>query len=733
MTLISRHGFGLSKTTVLWLCSSVLWTACKKPPETAVPVQIQTTVEQPSEEGAENSDQAESESNTSTDSDAQSESPEAQLDEENIEQTEDASFEFADSVNNAVALLTGDDVAVQKGLGALEALAKSSDSEAPEIAYNIGVAHLKLGNERAAKKSFEEAVELDPTFAKGWYNMGVLLERNRQYDEAIALYEEGLLHSETDPTLSAGKISCLRKSGRLDESIAYAQQVLSKNANNVDAYSEVGMVLLEQGNLEKALFVLQQASAKNGSENAKLQSVLGQVYYAQEKIPLAERAFTKSLALDPTLIETSMYLSFLQLENRAWTKASDTLEAALKLEPTNAALLNAMGIAQRGLGNIEEAERLYKEAYQLNPSNPEPLLNLAVLEADYKEGNNYAKAYNLLDRYLDEGGTKSEIVQQWRSEIEASEAVYLEQKKKEELRALFKRRREDAARKRAEEEAKRVAEEEAEKEAQQNVEDGDGSNDDESNDAESDESEGAVEEASEESIENSENETAAEDDSDTEAEDSEDEQSEDASETDSVNEESQVEAEEESTETEVEQPGLEDNGWGAPTETNTDEEPPEKTADPESNDESGDASDGEAGGTENDGDADGGELEGATEVEDNNAASSSADDNTSEKVENIEAFEDVDEEDEESDDSSVNDQMEETGNGWGIAEPNPACEVQEDCPSDLVCASNKECLSEGEFGTLQEGDACTTTDECAVSLDCIEQVCSTESVESDEQ
>ena len=81
------------------------------------------------------------------------------------------------------------------------------------------------------------------------------------------------------------------------------------------------------------------------------------------------RHFEKSLELDPTLIETAMYLSFLQIQNRAWSAASETLESALNYEPSNAALLNAHGIAKRGLGEIDEAERLYKESYQLEPSN----------------------------------------------------------------------------------------------------------------------------------------------------------------------------------------------------------------------------------------------------------------------------------------------------------------------------------------------------------------------------
>ena len=405
----------LSNRMVQYFSIGAILLACKKTPEvnTPVPVVVETVTDIANEI-------EQSEANDVTDQETDPSTEEAQTD------TDQTDILFADNVNNAVALLTGDDQSVQRGLEVLQSLDKDNEASA-EVPYNIGVAHLKLDNERAAQKSFERAIEIDPTFAKAWFNLGVMLERNRQYEEAIVIYEEGLTHSETDPDLSAGKIGCLRKLGRLDESIVYAQQVLGKNANNVAAYSEVGAVYLEQGNLDKALFVLKQASARNGSENAKLQSVLGQVYYAQEKLPLAEQAFRKSLALDPTLIETAMYLSFLQLQNRAWAAANETLEAALKLEPSNAALLNAHGVAKRGLGEIDEAERLYKESYQLNPSNPEPLLNLAVLEADYR--NEYAKAFELLDRYVDEGGEESAVVDTWRAEFKESEAAYLKEKK----------------------------------------------------------------------------------------------------------------------------------------------------------------------------------------------------------------------------------------------------------------------------------------------------------------
>ena len=174
-----------------------------------------------------------------------------------------------------------------------------------------------------------------------------------------------------------------------------------------------------------------------GGDNANLQSILGKVYYEQDKKSLAELAFAKALSLNPNLIEPAMYLSFIQIQNRAWEQAKQTLEKALTLEPTNASLLNSMGIVYRGLGEIDQAEKMYQDSYQYNPSNPEPLLNLAVLEADYR--NDYEKAYTLLDRYLEEGGTEDDLVDQWRSEFEKSEKDFLAEKKRQEMRELFKR------------------------------------------------------------------------------------------------------------------------------------------------------------------------------------------------------------------------------------------------------------------------------------------------------
>ena len=744
-----------SSTVVNFLFASVLLSACQKSPRLEM---VEPVVVEPVEsvEESVNVDDEDVEVDSVDGGEQSSEAVEDTSVQDEDSKTEEQDALFADQVNNAVALLTVDEASAQKGLDALQELDQSNESS-PEVPYNIGVAQLKLGNDRAAEKAFERAIELDPTFGKSWFNLGVILERQGKYTDAIGVYEEGLTHSEMDPDLSAGKIACLRKSGQLDEAIAYAQQVLGKNANNVSAYSEVGAVYLEQGNLDKALFVLQQAAARNGSENAKLQSIMGQVYYAQEKLPLAEIAFRKSLELDASLVETAMYLSFLQLQNRAWASASETLDAAIKLDPTNGALLNAMGISQRGQGNIEEAERYYKEAYQVNPSNPEPLLNMAVLEADYRQ--EYTKALELLDRYLADGGTDVDLADQWRNEFKESEAAYLKEKKQQELRAIFRRRREEAAKKRAEEEAAQQAAQEQESEAVENEE------------SSEDTDEGTEEVTSDETQE----EQGDGSDTDTDGATGEtqnpesvgvDSASDDGADSEVQSEDANGSTDEDSGAAEGSDDQDGSNGWGAPVE-NADVEQVDEQVDEQGDDADTDQSsivnespapgdvsqeDTSAEGQSNDEADDNNAADGLPDEDDSGQDASDADESTdssgdSGSVDGLSGSVDdssngttgpndaTEQPSEENGDtwgsgSDGNSMPEEVDtvveeNGWGSTSTVEAqtCTAQSECTDDLICASTKECLTPGATGTSQINEECETSEDCALSLGCVEQIC----------
>ncbi len=413
-----------------------------------------------------------------------------------------------------------------------------------------------------------------------------------------------------------------------------------------------------------------------------------------------------------------MYLSFIQIQNRAWAQAKATLERALLLEPTNASLLNSMGIVHRGLGEIDQAEKMYQDSYQYNPSNPEPLLNLAVLEADYR--NDYQKAYTLLDRYLNEGGTEGDLVEQWRTEFQKSEKDFIAEKKRQEMRDLFKRRREEAAKKRAEEEVKQAeidALEAASEEDLETTDEESGGMDENSNDESdemdensNDESTGLEVKSDDPNIESSSEDVPADNGWGTNND----------SEEDSIEEDLEVQdSDEDDVENETDQ--------GAQIEESVDEinDEVESTSDLELE---GDTDDISVEEEPSDSEITNGEPEDISteieseedsvkEVDPEDDGWGSTDDNLNEEAPAVpieKAVEEIPEDVPDSDQSS-----------WG--DDAQSCETTADCEGDQVCSSSSTCLDLGVNGTSQEGDVCNSDNECGVELSCIDAVCTVDS------
>ena len=54
-------------------------------------------------------------------------------------------------------------------------------------------------------KDAEKCLELDPTFIKGYTRKGAVQFFMKEYDEALATYEEGLKHDPRNPELLDGR------------------------------------------------------------------------------------------------------------------------------------------------------------------------------------------------------------------------------------------------------------------------------------------------------------------------------------------------------------------------------------------------------------------------------------------------------------------------------------------------------------------------------------------------
>ena len=60
------------------------------------------------------------------------------------------------------------------------------------VRHALALEYVKMGDDLAARKLFEELLEGDPAYVGSYYHLAKLLERNNATGEAIRWYEKGM-------------------------------------------------------------------------------------------------------------------------------------------------------------------------------------------------------------------------------------------------------------------------------------------------------------------------------------------------------------------------------------------------------------------------------------------------------------------------------------------------------------------------------------------------------------
>ena len=101
--------------------------------------------------------------------------------------------------------------------------------EYADVWLELGQVYECKENLEKAKECFERALEIDPENADGWFWLGYLhSERLFQYTDAIHFYESALQSNSEEVTYRAGLAEAHFCSENFDNSLALAQDILSK-------------------------------------------------------------------------------------------------------------------------------------------------------------------------------------------------------------------------------------------------------------------------------------------------------------------------------------------------------------------------------------------------------------------------------------------------------------------------------------------------------------------------
>ena len=344
------------------------------------------------------------------------------------------------TLNDAVAMLTTQDpTKAQVALGRLQGLA-GNYPDVSVVYYNMGLAYFYMGQPDQARKAWLRSTEIDPGYGKGWLNLGNLSATEGRTDMALASYQAGLRYAPEDLDLHVAAIGALRQLKRYDDAVAEAKTGLKINSKAINVYNQLALVYLDTRQYELARFVLEKAKVdiQGAEQNAPLLAAMGEIYLRLGYPGDALASFKKALDIDPFQLAALQFLANYYLDNRSYDDATPLWERVCGRLPLEAGPRINLGISYRGQRRFEDAKRAYEEAMRLDPRNPEPLRNLAVLYGDYMKA--YDAAVQAIEDYRKAGGGPAAELDAWVT------AVRKEQKKAEDnaRREADKRKREEA-------------------------------------------------------------------------------------------------------------------------------------------------------------------------------------------------------------------------------------------------------------------------------------------------
>jgi arylsulfatase A-like enzyme/Flp pilus assembly protein TadD len=203
------------------------------------------------------------------------------------------------------------------------------------------------------------------------YTSGTSAPLRDQYTEADdpkRLVElDRLLHTANDRFVD----------GRLDEAMAICDQVIKRRPDMADAYRQLAFLLWHTGRPEAAIGVLSTALAR-GVTQRSLQVKLG-TYLAEAGAAKKAIALLEALPSDDTEVLNALGIAYAASGRRA--DAEKSFRRAMDLDPTNGLAHQNIGTLHLLAGDLPAAEKALREAIAIDPALAEAHTTLGVVLA----------------------------------------------------------------------------------------------------------------------------------------------------------------------------------------------------------------------------------------------------------------------------------------------------------------------------------------------------------------
>ena len=236
---------------------------------------------------------------------------------------------------------------------------------------NLGITLKDQGNLEDAIEAYEHALKLKPSYAEAHINMGNALKNQRKFEDAIEAYQRALKirPNFTEALMNMG--AALQDQGKLDAAVKAYERALKLKPGYAEAYLNMGNALRSQGTLDAAIEAYQRALSIN-PDYAEAHNSLGMTLHKQSQPIAAIEAYQRALNIKPDFAEAHNNMGNSLKDQGKFDAAIDAYQRALEINPDYAQVLNNMAGTLQELGKLDAAIEANKRALKVKPDYAEP-------------------------------------------------------------------------------------------------------------------------------------------------------------------------------------------------------------------------------------------------------------------------------------------------------------------------------------------------------------------------
>lgn len=306
--------------------------------------------------------------------------------------------------------------------------ATKPDAELDADAYKwLAKALKKLNRLGPAVEAYQKVAALQPQNAHVLNEMGVVLTALERWEEAIVVLRKAqdvfqANQAEQSAPFGSDMIAinlggALAGNGQVEEALTVLRPVVKDSPENPFIRITLSKVLLQAGQKQEARQMLQTGLKKVGfplafvgietTPDAKVETVLGQLYFELKQYDLALAHYQKAVQIDSEFAVGHFAMGNILRRQGQPEQAIPAYEKALKLQPRNLffthQFYSGRGLALLAQGKEDEAIADFERAIQLNTNNVEALhgLGKALLQQNKPSASipHLETAYDLNPRY----------------------------------------------------------------------------------------------------------------------------------------------------------------------------------------------------------------------------------------------------------------------------------------------------------------------------------------------